>query len=60
VLVEKLRLHNFFAYASGPAKDALYRVQLGPYTTEEAASLTQSALEKAGFDAFVHTASESQ
>jgi cell division septation protein DedD len=51
--VEKLRQQNFFAYASGPGDDARYRVQLGPFTTEEAAELAQGALGQAGFYAFV-------
>ena len=51
-LVERLRKRGFTAYASELGSSQLYRVQLGPYTTSEAADMTQDALKEVGFDSF--------
>jgi len=54
--VEKLRRNNFVAYASQLGNSEFYRVQLGPYTTDEAADTAQGELQKAGFESFVREA----
>jgi hypothetical protein len=52
-LVYMLRGQDFIASVSPPTSDAYYRVQLGPYTTMEAAQIGKRELEKAGFEAFI-------
>jgi len=48
-LVDSLRAQDFIAFVSPPVTDEYYRVQLGPYTTLEAAQIGKRELEKAGF-----------
>lgn len=52
-LVDHLREQHFVAFVKPPVNDAYYRVQLGPYTTAEAAQIGKRELEKAGFTPFV-------
>ncbi len=52
-LIYTLRGQDFIATVSPPTTDAYYRVQLGPYTTMEAAQIGKRELEKAGFEAFI-------
>ena len=52
-LVGTLREQHFIAFVSPPVSDAYYRVQLGPYTTLEAAQIGKRELEKAGFTPFI-------
>jgi cell division septation protein DedD len=52
-LVNSLRQQQIAAFISPPVTDAFYRVQLGPYTTSEAARIGQRALEKAGYKPFI-------
>jgi len=52
-LVYTLRGQDFIASVSPPTTDAYYRVQLGPYTTMDAAQIGKRELEKAGFEAFI-------
>jgi hypothetical protein len=59
-LVERLRRNNFAAYASQLGNSELYRVQLGPYTTDEAADTAQDDLQKGGFDSFVRESPRSK
>jgi cell division septation protein DedD len=52
-LVGHLREQHFIAFVKPPINDAYYRVQLGPYTTREAAQIGKRELEKAGFTPFI-------
>ena len=52
-LVDHLREQHFVAFVKPPVNDAYYRVQLGPYTTAEAAQIGKRELEKAGFTPFI-------
>jgi cell division septation protein DedD len=52
-LVDSLRAQDFIAFVSPPVTDEYYRVQLGPYTTLEAAQIGKRELEKAGFTPFI-------
>lgn len=52
-LVDHLREQHFVAFVKPPVNDAYYRVQLGPYTTTEAAQIGKRELEKAGFTPFI-------
>jgi cell division septation protein DedD len=52
-LVYSLRGQHFIAFVSPPVTDAYYRVQLGPYTSLEAAQIGKRELEKVGFKPFI-------
>ena len=52
-LADRLRQQHFIAFVRPPVNDAYYRVQLGPYTTLEAAQTGKRELEKAGFTPFI-------
>ena len=52
-LVDSLRQQQFIAFVKPPVSDVYYRVQLGPYTTLEAAQIGKRELEKAGFTPFI-------
>ena len=52
-LVNNLRGQHFVAFISPPVTDAYYRVQLGPYSSLEAAQIGKRELEKAGFKPFI-------
>jgi cell division septation protein DedD len=52
-LVDHLREQHFIAFVKTPVNDAYYRVQLGPYTTLEAAQTGKREHEKAGFTPFI-------
>jgi cell division septation protein DedD len=58
-LLERLRRQSFIGYSEQLGKSNLYRVQLGPYTTDEAADMAQDALQKAGFDSWVRESASS-
>jgi cell division septation protein DedD len=52
-LVNTLRGQDFVAFISPPVTDAYYRVQLGPYSSLEAAQIGKRELEKVGFKPFI-------
>ena len=52
-LVNNLRVQDFVAFISPPVTDAYYRVQLGPYSSLEAAQIGKRELEKVGFKPFI-------
>jgi cell division septation protein DedD len=52
-LVYTLRGQHFLAFISPPVTDVYYRVQLGPYSSMEAAQIGKRELEKAGFKPFI-------
>jgi cell division septation protein DedD len=52
-LVNNLRGQDFVAFISPPVTDAYYRVQLGPYSSLEAAQIGKRELEKVGFKPFI-------
>lgn len=52
-ILNALQKKHFSAFISPPVNDALYRVQLGPYQTPEAARASVAALEKAGYKPFI-------
>ena len=52
-LVYELRGQHFLAVISPPVTDAYYRVQLGPYSSLEAAQIGKRELEQAGFKPFI-------
>ena len=53
-MAEQLQKKRFPSFVSAPAgKDALYRVQVGPYADERAADSAKTALDHAGFKAII-------
>jgi len=52
-LIESLRHRELPVFVSHSTLDGFYRVLVGPYPNEEAARITQRALERAGYESFI-------
>lgn len=52
-MADALQQKRFPAFVVTPARDNLYRVQVGPYPDERAAESARSALDRAGFKAII-------
>jgi cell division septation protein DedD len=52
-VLDALQQKNFVAFISQTVNDGFYRVQLGPYQTQEAARACLRALEQAGYKPFI-------
>ncbi|MGH9683958.1 MAG: SPOR domain-containing protein [Candidatus Acidiferrales bacterium] len=52
-LADAVQQKRFPSFVIAPASDGLYRVQVGPYRDEKAATTAQHALEQAGFKAII-------
>jgi len=52
-MADAVQQKKFPSFVVTPTTDALYRVQVGPYPTDQAAEAAKAALERAGFKAIL-------
>ena len=52
-MADALQQKKFPSFVVAPATDNFYRVQIGPYSNEQAADAARSALDRAGFKAII-------
>ena len=52
-LADALQQKKFPSYVVTPASDALFRVQVGPYTDMKSAEAAKAALDREGFKAII-------
>jgi DedD protein len=52
-MADAVQQKKFPSFVVTPTTDSLYRVQVGPYATEQAAEAAKAALERAGFKAIL-------
>jgi DedD protein len=52
-IADELQQKKFPAFVVAPSSDSFYRVQAGPYATEQAAGAARAALDHAGFKSII-------